>query len=161
MDTKDNPDPLLAAHFGALRDELARHDAPRCVEKELMQAFARQFPPRRRWYQKLSLPQWGAAGVLCSLGALAMLLALAPHQAVTVSAPLASFENGAAFIALDSLERIEHEPDTRIVAADLPRTALVPLGVPVGPQDAAGTVRAEMLVTADGQPLAVRLSTPN
>ena len=83
-DDKDMPEPLLAAHFDALRTELAGRDAPRCVEKELMQAFARQFPKKRRWYQRLSPPQWGAAGALCSLSVVAMLLALSPHRAVTV-----------------------------------------------------------------------------
>lgn len=157
-DDKDMPEPLLAAHFDALRTGLAGRDAPRCVEKELMQAFARQFPKKRRWYQRLSLPQWGAAGALCSLSVVAMLLALSPHRAVTVGAPVIGLDNGAAFIALESLERIEQEPDTRVVEADLPRAALAPLGVPVDPAGAAATVRAEMLVAADGQPLAVRLS---
>ena len=32
-DDKDMPEPLLAAHFDALRTELAGRDAPRCVEK--------------------------------------------------------------------------------------------------------------------------------
>ena len=159
---QDMPEPLLAAHFDALRTELAGRDAPRCVEKDLMQAFARQFPKKRRWYQRLSLPQWGAAGALCSLSVVAMLLALSPHRAVTVGAPMVGLRmgdgEGAAFIALESLERIEQEPDTRVVEAELPRTALAPLGMPVDPASAAATVRAEMLVAADGQPLAVRLS---
>ena len=128
-DDKDMPEPLLAAHFDALRTELAGRDAPRCVEKELMQAFARQFPKKRRWYQRLSPPQWGAAGALCSLSVVAMLLALSPHRAVTVGAPVLGLgmDKGAAFIALESLERIEQEPDTRVVEADLPRAALAPL----------------------------------
>lgn len=161
-DTKDNLDPALAAQFAALRSELVGHNAPRCVEKELMQAFARQHPKKLRWYQRLSLPQWGAAGALCSLAAVAMLLAASPHRSVTVAGPaLVSLDEGGAFIALESLERIEAEPHTRVVAADLPQTALAPLGVPVDPENAAGTVHAEMLVAADGHPLAVRLSSAN
>lgn len=166
MDTKDNPDacgPELAPCFAALRSELAGIDTPRCVEKELLQAFRRQFtPPKRRWYQALSLPQWGTAGALCSLTAVVLLLAQSPHQAVSVgSRPLVSFDNGGAFVALDSLERIEAEPDAQLVEAEVPRTALAPLGVPVSPENAADTVRAEMLVAADGHPLAVRLSSTN
>lgn len=161
-DTKDKLDPLLAAHFAALRDELSGHDAPRCVEKELMQAFARQHPKKLRWYRRLTLPQWSAAGALCSLSVVAVLLALSPHTSVTVSAPsLVGIDQGGAFIALESLERIEREPDTRLVEADLPQTALATLGVPVDPENAAGTVRAEMLLAADGHPLAVRLSAMN
>lgn len=161
MDTKDKQDEL-APCFAALRGELAGIDTPRCVEKELLQAFARQFKPRRRWYQALSLPQWGTAGALCSLTAVVLLLAQSPHQAVRVSSPpLLGFDGGGAFVALDSLERIEAEPDARLIETEVPRTALAPLGVPVSPENAADTVRAEMLVAADGHPLAVRLSSTN
>lgn len=160
MDTTDKPDATLAPCFAALRGELAGLDAPRCVEKELMQAFSRQFAPQRRWYHALSLPQWGTAAGLCSLTVVAVLLALAPHQAVSVSGPpLVGIDQGGAFVALDSLERIADEPGARLVEADMPRTALASLGVPVSPENAADTVRAEMLVAADGQPLAVRLSS--
>ena len=160
-EANDNPDPALATAFAALRSELACHEAPRCVEKELMQAFARQFPKPQPWYRKLSLPQWGAAGALASLTTVVLMLAVSPHQAVTIGPPLVGVDNGAAFIALESLERIESEPRTRVVEADLPQTALAPLGMPVNPQDADGMVRAEMLVAEDGYPLAVRLSAIN
>lgn len=159
MDTQDKPD-RLAPCFAALRSELAGLDTPRCVEKELMQALTRQFAPTKRWYHALSLPQWGTAGALCSLTVVVLLLAQSPHQAVTVSGPpLVGFDDGAPFVALDSLERIEAEPDAQLVEADVPRSALAPLGVPVSPDNAADTVRAEMLVAADGHPLAVRLSS--
>ena len=165
MDTKDKPDasgPDLAPCFAALRGELAGLDTPRCVEKELLQAFQQQFKPRRRWYQALSLPQWGTAGALCSLTAVVLLLAQAPHQAVSVgSQPLVSFDKGGAFVALDSLDRIEAEPDAGLVEAEVPRTALAPLGLSVSPDNAAETVRAEMLVAAGGHPLAVRLCSIN
>lgn len=157
-DHTHSPDPQLAARFAALRSELAGHAAPRCVEKELLQAFARQFPPKRPWYRRLSLPHWGAAGAVCSLTVVAVLLALAPHRTVTIGPPLLGFDDGAAFIALESLERIASEPHTRMVEAELPQAALAPLGMPVDPQNAGNPVRAQMLVAEDGQPLALRLS---
>ena len=161
MDTQDNPDALVPC-FAALRAELAGLDTPRCVEKELMQAFTRQFAPKKRWYQSLSLPQWGTAGALCSLTVVVLLLAQWPHQAVTVSGqPLVGFDNGAAFVALDSLDRIEAEPGAQLIEADMPRSALASLGVTLSPENADDTVRAEMLVAADGHPLAVRLSSTN
>jgi hypothetical protein len=162
MDTQDNPDATLAPCFAALRSELAGIDAPRCVEKELMQAFGRHVAPQRRWYQALTLPQWGTAGALCSLTVVAVLLALSPHQAVSVGGqPLVTIDQGGAFVALDTLERIESEPNAQLVEAELPRTDLATLGVPVNPGNALDTVRAEMLVAADGHPLAVRLSSAN
>ncbi|UVW29243.1 hypothetical protein [Massilia sp. H6] len=160
MDTTDKPDATLAPCFATLRATLAGLDAPRGVEKELLQAFSRQFAPQRRWYHALSLPQWGTAAAVCSLAVVAALLALSPHHALGVGGQrLVGIDQGAAFVALDSLERIAGEPGARLVEADMPRTALARLGVPVSPENAADTVRAEMLVAADGQPLAVRLSS--
>jgi len=74
------------------------------------------------------------------------------------SMPLVRLENGTAFIALDSFERIEQEADPQLVEAEVPRTMLAALGLPVAPEQAGETVRAEMLVAADGEPLALRLS---
>jgi hypothetical protein len=40
----------------------------------------------------------------------------------------------------------------------VPRTSLAALGLPLTPENAGDSVRAEMLVAADGQPLALRVS---
>ncbi len=163
MDKQESIDPTLEAHFAELRRATAGLNSPRGVEKELMQAFARQFAPKRRWYHKLGAAQWSAAGAVCSAGALALLLVLSPgaFEAANGGAAPVSAEDGAVFIALESLERIELEPEPRVVEAEMPRTMLASLGVPVTPDNAGDTVHAEMLVAADGQPLAVRLSTLN
>lgn len=147
------------ALFDALRAEMATLDAPRGVEKELMQAFARQFPRKRRWWEALS-PRWALAGSLASIAVAVLAFAL------TVVRPLAedshhslvTHDGGGLFIALDSLERIDSEPNPRLVETEVPRTALAPLGVPLTPENAGQKVKAEMLVAADGQPLALRLS---
>lgn len=153
-------DPLLAAPFDSLRTALAAHNAPRGVEKELMDAFAKRFPPRR-WYHALSPRQWSAAGGAAGLAVAALLLAMAPrlHTAPDAGAAMAgaAFDQGPAFVALQSKERIEQETNPRVLEADLPRTALASLGLPVDPQQAGDSVRAEMLVGADGAPLALRL----
>jgi hypothetical protein len=74
-------------------------------------------------------------------------------------AELPAVDNGGAFVALESLERIEQETAPRMVETDVPRSALAPLGIPVTPENAGDPVRAELLVSADGEPLALRLST--
>ena len=66
---------------------------------------------------------------------------------------------GGAFIALDSFERIEAEPAPRLVETEVPRTMLAALGLPATPENAGDAVRAEMLVGAGGEPLALRLSS--
>ena len=153
MDTHLSHDGL-DGHLQALRAETEGLNAPRCVEKELMAAFAKQHA-RRRWYQRLprlALP----GGAALALAALAVV--------VLVNAPsggpqLLQRDEGGVFIALDSLERIESEPDTRMIATEMPRMELASLGVPVTPENAGDSVLAEMLVSADGEPLALRLTS--
>jgi hypothetical protein len=163
MATLEPNDPLLASPFDALRNEMAKLDAPRCVEKELMQAFAQQFPRKPRWYAKLATPGWSIAGSLASVALVLLVFVLAP-QAPHLrgeNRPLAGVDGGGAFIALESLERIEAEPSPRMVETQVPRTSLASLGLPVTPENAGDSVKAEMLVAADGEPLALRLTSVN
>ena len=160
MDTRHTTtrDPL----FGALRAEVERLDTPRGVEKDLLQAFARLHPPRRRWYQAPFARRWMLAGGLSGAAAALLVLAFglrAPGAGDDDGArTLAALDDDGPFIALDSAERIAAEPAPRLVAADVPRTSLAVLGVPLTPENAGDSVRAEMLVAADGQPLALRVS---
>ena len=155
-------DPL----FDALRAEIGQLDTPRGVEKDLLQAFARLHPRQRRWYHALDKRGWALAGGLSGLvaGALALTVALTvtlPASRVDDaprSRTLVALDENGPFIALDSAERIAAEPAPRMVAADVPRTTLAALGVPLTPENAGDSVRAEMLVAADGQPLALRVS---
>lgn len=164
--TDQEPDPNalpLTAPMAALRSAVAGLDAPRGVEKELMDAFAKQFPPRR-WYHALSPCQWGVTGGVAGTAFAAVLALLVnlpapPRAPLTASLPAAgaSADAGADFIALESAERIRDEPNARLVQAEVPRTALASLGVPVTPENASDSVRAELIVGADGAPLALRL----
>jgi hypothetical protein len=159
MDTRHTThrDPL----FGALRTEVERLDTPRGVEQELLQAFARLHPPRRRWYQAPFARRWLLAGGLSGAAAALLVLAFglrAPGASDDAPRTLAALDDNGPFIALDSAERIAAEPAPRLVAADVPRTSLAALGLPLTPENAGDSVRAEMLVAADGQPLALRLS---
>lgn len=153
--TATDRDPL----FDALRAEVGRLDAPRGVEKELLQAFAKLHPPKRRWYHRLAVRPVALAGSLVA-GALVLAFAVrAPHPADDGRAgALVALDGNGVFIALDSAERIAAEPAPRMVATEVPRTSLAALGVPLTPENAGDSVRAEMLVAADGQPLALRLS---
>jgi len=154
MHTEESRDPLLAAPLDALRGALAEYDTPPAVENELMAAFARQHP-KRRWYQRISAARWGMAG---GVGSAALLvLALSLHTQPQVAPGAAPFAGP--FIALEPLERIRSDPGPRIVETRIARTALAGLGMPVTPENAGDQVRAEMLIGADGQPLALRLSS--
>ena len=160
MDTRDPLDPL----FDALRGEMAKLDAPRGVEKELMQAFARQFP-QKRWYQKLALRRWALAGGLSTVVTAVTVFSLVLHNPRLAMDPdahgraMISRDGGGLFIALESPERIEQEPAPRMVETEVSRSSLAALGVPLTPENAGDTVKAEMLLGADGQPLALRLTS--
>ncbi|QNA98635.1 hypothetical protein [Massilia sp. Se16.2.3] len=168
MDTRHPPDHLpdplgdtaeLDLRLAGLREALSAVDTPRCVDKELMQAFQAQFSRRPR-YRRLGALEWIATALAGGLGAAMLALLLVPPRLAGdgyPQAPLLRLDDGGAFVALDSLERIEREPAPRLVAADLPRTVLATLGLPIDPEYAGDSIRAEMLVDAAGEPLALRL----
>ena len=161
MHTDDIRDPNQPSPFDPLREAMATIDTPRGVHKELMAAFAGRHRPRR-WHQRLSRAQWGIAGGLASTAVALLLVMAAPDSPSRPGSgagvpPVGRDDSGVAFIALDSFERIEQDPSPRVVEATVPRTALASLGVPVSPENAGDSVRAEMLVGHDGHPLALRL----
>jgi hypothetical protein len=134
------------------------------VEQALLQTFARQFPPRRRWYQvrwpRHWLPALALGGTLATaVVALCMLVMQVPAGGDRPRPAQARADEDAPFIALDSAERIAREPAPRMVETEIPRSSLAALGIPLTPENAGDTLRAELLVAADGQALALRLST--
>lgn len=154
MNTDNYRDPATGPAFDALRCAMAGLDAPRGVEKELMAAFGASFP-NRRWYHALSPVQWGVAGTMV-VAVMAFMLSLHAPLRDERAAAMAAADQGD-FIALDTMERIEQEPNPRMVETEVPRSALASLGMPVNPENAGDSVRAEMLVGSDGSPLALRL----
>ena len=157
MNTDNCRDPATGPAFDALRCAMAGLDAPRGVEKELLAALRARFP-QQRWYHVLSPAQWGVAGGVGSTMVLAMTaLVLSLHAPGDERAAAMAAADQGDFIALDTMERIEQEPNPRMVDTEVPRTALASLGLPVNPENAGDSVRAEMLVGSDGSPLALRL----
>lgn len=163
MNIDEQPDPALAAPLADLRSAMRTQHAPARVENELMAAFGKQFAPKR-WYHALSPRQWSmGAGSTVLVAFMALFLTLPQLSPLPLPPDAApgilrqGAAEGSAFIALESAERIERETDARVLEADVPRTALASLGLPVSPENAGDSVRAEMLVGADGSPLALRL----
>lgn len=148
----------LDGPLGALRRAMDDVNAPRCVEKELMAAFAKQHA-RKRWYQRLPRPVFAGIGA-CALLVVAALLVLKASMPGHADGPqLIQRDERGLFIALDSLDRIEGEPNPRMIETEVPRMELAGLGVSVTPENAGDSVLAEMLVSADGDPLALRLTS--
>ncbi len=157
----DHDHAALAPHFDALRADLARHDTPAAVEQALLAAFARRHaaPP---WYRRLRFWQTGALGAVGAGAALTLAFLLTVNRPEPSVAPRVAAQAPATmwhddFIAIASLEEIADEPSPRLVQADVPYAVLEGLGLPLTPATAGEAVAAEMLVSASGQPLAMRL----
>jgi hypothetical protein len=148
---------LLDLKLDALRTELADIQAPAALEAGLRAHFRKTRPasqrPRLWWMPPLAL----AATI-----AMATWILRGPvpegDGLVTVAAPL-SLDGGAdtPFVALRPLDRIAKEDGARIVTTEFPRALLADWGLPVAPDRAGEPVRAQMLYSARGEPLAVRL----
>jgi hypothetical protein len=158
-------DAALDARLARLGTAVTALDTPAGVELALMRAFHALHPAPRPWYRRLNLPEWSAAGVgaLVSAAVVAVLLTAPPpaRQAGEPGSiagwPPASDE-GAAFVVLDDALP-EDAVDAQLVETELPRTLLAGLGVALTPDNADQAVRAEMLVSAAGEPLALRLTS--
>jgi hypothetical protein len=145
---------LLDLRLDAVRRELETHTAPDALEAALVvrmrrgQREARR--PRLWWMPPLAL----AATI-----AIVSWMVRVP----TVTAPPALLPSMGAeadpgpFLALKPLERIALEPGTTVVTTEFPRALLADWGLPVSPDRAGEPVRAEMLYSAEGEALAVRL----
>jgi hypothetical protein len=143
---------LLASRLDDVKRELETLKAPPGIEGELVARFRRQRSrsraPRLWWIPPLAL----AATV-----ALVSWMVRSPLPATVAPAAAIAADGGEPFLALKPLERIALEPTTTVVAPEFPRALLAVWGLAVSPDRAGEPVRAEMLYSADGEPLAVRL----
>jgi hypothetical protein len=146
-------DPLLDLRLDDARRGLRLEAAPADLEGALLARFraVRPHAPRPRFW-------WMPPLALAAVVAIASWIVRAPlapsHDGISVETTAA---DAGPFLALRPLERIALEPGTRIVSTEFPRALLADWGLPVAPDRAGEPVRAEMLYSADGEPLAVRL----
>jgi hypothetical protein len=146
-----NPEVFLDARLDDVRRGLHEITAPPAIEDALVRRFRRErgrgTRPRLWWMPPLAL----AATI-----AIASWIVRGPVDRA-VAQPIAVEDEAGPFLALKPLERIALEPATTVVATEFPRALLADWGLPVSPDRAGEPVRAEMLYSADGEPLAVRL----
>jgi hypothetical protein len=142
---------LLDLKLDELKRELGTVAAPDALEKALVARFkATRRPERPRLW-------WMPPLALAATIAMVSWVIRAPLQQPEVSAAAAPEADAGPFLALRPLERIALEPGTTMVTTEFPRALLADWGLPVSPDRAGEPVRAEMLYSADGEPLAVRL----
>jgi len=148
---------LLDLKLDELKRELSEHGAPAAMQAALVARFRQTKPtttrPRFWWTPPIALAatiavtSWMIRGPVPPSG---QLVALAPPTSTLEGDP-------GPFLALQPLDRIAAEPGKRVVATEFPRALLADWGLPVSPDRAGEPVRAEMLYSADGEPLAVRI----
>ena len=149
----DSRDPLLDLRLDAARRGLAREAAPDHLEAALAARFRaqRNRPARPRFWW---MPPVALAATIALVSWMVRGPGMPSHEGITIETTPA---DAGPFLALKPLERIALEPGTRLVSTQFPRALLADWGLPVAPDRAGEPVRAEMLYSADGEPLAVRL----
>ncbi len=146
---------LLELKLDQLKGELAAMRAPDALEGALAARFRKTRPaaarPRLWWMPPLAL---AAAIAMVSW----VVRGPVPEgEGLVTLTPAAAESDPGPFVALRPLDRIALEPGTTVVATEFPRALLADWGLPVSPDRAGEPVRAEMLYSRDGEPLAVRL----
>jgi hypothetical protein len=153
----------------ALAAESRRTQAPARVERQLLQAFRKEMgvaPPPRLAFLRPALA-WGMAVAATVALALVLLHSRQPHQ--TVSHPgtgreMAALETPAdatpvltenGFIPLPNAEQIDPDDEVDVVRMELPRDALIAMGLPVS-DDQPAAVEADVALGGDGVARAVR-----
>lgn len=148
MTTHESLDPRLAE----LREALASVSAPAALESALAARFRRTHRAARPslwWIPPLAL--------LATVAIVSwMIRGPVPPMHTAIASPAAEADQ-TPFLALKPLERIALEPGTTVVSSEFPRALLADWGLPVSPDRAGEPVRAEMLYSADGEALAIRL----
>ncbi len=146
-------DTLLDLKMDELKRELATLSAPASLEGPLLARFRSTRPdiarPRLWWMPPLALAATIALVTWMIRGPL-------PTNQPLVSLNPVDADAGP-FLALKPLDRIAIEPGATVVTTQFPRALLAEWGLPVAPDRAGEPVRAEMLYSAQGEPLAVRL----
>jgi hypothetical protein len=139
--------------LATLRAELSEVHPPAAIENALAAQFRRKHRPARPrlW--------WMPPLALAMTIALATWMIRASHGGdpiVIEQTPVPA--DAGPFLALRPMERMALEPGTTtVVTTEFPRALLADWGLPVSPERAGEPVRAEMLYSADGEPIAVRL----
>ncbi|MGE5616690.1 MAG: hypothetical protein ACM3X5_07215 [Bacillota bacterium] len=145
---------LLDSRLADLDRALRTVHPPAALEARLVQRF-REHPPRIARPAMWWMPPLALAATI----ALATWIVRAPSAVAPAIVPpgnTALADDPGPFLALRPLEGIGLEPAT-VVKTQIPRALLAQWGLPVAPDRAAEPVRAEMLYSSDGEPLAVRL----
>ncbi|MBI3727472.1 MAG: hypothetical protein HY254_03955 [Burkholderiales bacterium] len=152
-------DAVLDQQFSLLRKDLQELNTPASTEQALLLAFTQQQAKDKKQARSRRFRPW-LAGLLTLSGSfgLVMLTVMFPasQHPLTPDSTTVSNTELPPFVALVPLERLNNETPS-MLEAEVPAAWLTSLGMPVSPEIAGDMVQAQMLVAADGEPLAMRL----
>lgn len=160
----------LAAGLRAAAVEGRRVEAPASVEASLLVAFRgrqrSQPKPHRLWLPVLT---WASAAALLIVLATLAFRGREPvspprtsHRAVQVAAlPAADWDsdydsNIGDFIPLPNAQQVGENEDVNVVRVEVPRSAMLAVGLPVSMDRVSELVEADVMLGADGLARAVR-----
>jgi hypothetical protein len=154
------PDTTLAQALGAARAELARATPPPELLQRLLPAAAMPAPTPQAARPWLRLAPWfWSAGLACTA-------VLVGSVVLMLQAPVPQLQPDelrqlrmSGFVPLAAAERFPDDAAPAwLVSTELRQDRLALLGLPYDPSRAGDSVRAELLVRASGEVLAVRLA---
>jgi len=166
----------LEAGLGALRQEWRTVEAPPRVEQGVVAAFrSQQAHSRSRSLRHVWVPLFTWATAAACLVALALLL-VRPHEppaahhinrsggielaAVQPAASAATADDDESssdgFLPLPDAQRIAPGESVNVVRVEVPRSAMLVVGLPVNPERVSELVEADVMLGSDGLARAVR-----
>jgi hypothetical protein len=163
LDRIPDPDPIQEAmldrRLAETNRELLAHRPPAALEGALVAQFRRTHQPARARPRLWWMPPLALAATLAVVSWMVRvpMPASGPQPLSATSSAMAPAQDPGPFLALKPLDRIAAEPSTTVVTTEFPRALLADWGLPVSPELAGQPVRAEMLYSAEGEALAVRL----
>jgi hypothetical protein len=156
----------LAAGLRAMRERYRRIGAPMRVESRLRSAFRAgagivPVPLRPAWAPALV---WAAACIVLFGMALVVMRGghpvapqLAPSHATELAMAAAETDSDYdGFIPLPNAARLADTEDVNVVRVEVPRSAMIALGLEVNPERASELVAADVMLGPDGLARAVR-----
>lgn len=159
VDDHDDAPRGPAGEWASARRLLARPRTPPEVEDALLRAFARRHAPLP-WYRRLAAPRLlaglGLAGAGCAAALVVAGLTRFPVPAPNGALALAALDGG--FLPLVDARLVKQAVHVHVLHAELPRHALESLGIPADATLPDELVRADLVVTERGEPIAIRLA---
>jgi hypothetical protein len=164
----------LLTGLRALADDWRAVEAPLRVEGGLRAAFRVQAGGRRPVYRSGWAPVvlWASAAAATFTLALALMHparlpvfspgeSASPHHGAVAPAETAAAEDSLDlendFVPVPNAARIEPNEDVSLVRVEVPRSAMMAMGISVNSENASETVLADVVLGADGMARAVRL----